>query len=160
MKTREELIAQLNDSYKHNTSGWVGVKLEDVPTLIQALTSVKSESAEEYKTQVVIPIEIRHKNYCDLNGKIIPTEFILDKEHFFYGGYGYIVLHDFANKSEAMKWISVEDLVELPKEEVLCVNKQGYFLVGYLFEIKKGIYNCNDDHQELPNVIKYQILTT
>lgn len=45
MKTREELIAQLNDSYKHNTSGWVGVKLEDVPTLIQALTSVKSESA-------------------------------------------------------------------------------------------------------------------
>ena len=71
--------------------------------ILHNLDSVKSESAEGYKTQVVIPIQIRHKNYCDLNGKIIPTEFILDKEHFFYGGYGYIVMHDFANNSEAMK---------------------------------------------------------
>ena len=75
-----------------------------------------SERVEEYKTQVVIPIGIRHKNYCDLNGKIIPTEFILDKEHFFYGGYGYIVLHDFANNSEAMKGVSAEDRLPNVKE--------------------------------------------
>jgi len=77
--------------------------IRNLAPIVNPTPSVKSESAEEYKTQVVIPIQIKHKNYCDLNGKIIPTEFILDKEHFFYGGYGYIVLHDFANNSEAMK---------------------------------------------------------
>ncbi len=67
---------------------------------IQALEKQESEqvSAEEYKTQLVIPIEIRNKEYCDMNGKVIPIEFILGKEHFFYGGYGYIVLQTYASK--------------------------------------------------------------
>lgn len=89
---------------------------------IQVLEKQESEqvSAEEYKTQLVVPIEIRNKEYCDLNGKVIPTEFILGKEHFFYGGYGYIVLQTYASKqSDAVEWISVEDRLPSDREYVI-----------------------------------------
>jgi hypothetical protein len=75
-----------------------------------ALLEKPRVSAEEYKTQVIVPIQIKHKNYCDLNGKIISTEFILDKAHFFYGDYGYVVLHDYAGQSDAVEFMQWTDL--------------------------------------------------
>ena len=63
--TQKELIAQLEDALKNNTSGMVGVFIKDVPTIIQSLQSnewVRVEDLEELPTKEVLAIN--KQEYC------------------------------------------------------------------------------------------------
>jgi len=77
----------------------------------QSLTEQESKvSAEGYKTQLIVPIVLKNKEYQDYNGKVIPIEFIKDKDFFCYGSDGYIVLQDNVQQNS--------DAVELLHNEI------------------------------------------
>ncbi len=100
----------------------------------------------EYKTQLVIPVQVKNQNYCDLDGKIIPTDFIIDKEHFFYGGYGYIVI-DYATQSnaEAAEVRKVNFMCQRQVEDKSICDTQCEHCENYFFPIEKEKNIVNDE---------------
>ena len=54
-----------------------------------------------------------------------------------------------------MNWIKLTDDTKFPKDEVLCVNNSGDFLVGYLTTDESGDVLCSSDEVDMYDITHY-----